>query len=185
MIVHKKGWHRTATTSLPLLHSCPGGVRRELVVSAGAKVTFSEFLNKEVGSFFKEFLVELSHSLLAFSHWPVSMLECLNDWMREGMMNIECRLTSAANARRQCPMSNAQQPMPKWGTWKMDIECSALIIASRRDVLRLCVTFVHTSCESSIRACLSADRHSWPTIRWAEATPKKMVNWMMNIEWRI
>jgi len=48
-------------------------------VSAGAKVTFSEVLNKEVGSFFKEFLVELSHSLLAFSHWPVSMLECLND----------------------------------------------------------------------------------------------------------
>jgi len=108
MIVNKKGWHRTATTSLPLLHSCPGGVRRELVVSAGAKVTFSEVLNKEVGSFFKEFLVELSHSLLAFSHWPVSMLECLNDWMRKGMMNIEYRMknikgpsfwTSAAEAR--------------------------------------------------------------------------------------
>jgi len=104
------------------------------------------------------------------------MIECANEWW---ISIIEWRPLV------QCPMSNVQRPMPKWGTWKLDIECSALIIASRRDVLRLCVTFVHTFCESCIRACLSADRHSWPTIRWVKTAPKKMINWMINIEHRL
>ena len=110
------------------------------------------------------------------------MLECLNDWMREWMMNIDYRMTSASSMSNvECPTTNAQVRHLKIGHWVFYIDYC--VPQGRAASLR--ETFVHSFRVSSIRACLSADRHSWPTIRWVKTAPKKMINWMINIEHRL